>query len=1151
MKNRWFLVFIVLLPGYLSGQDHTSLKKLQLWPVQDTMVLDSLSVIPGSVKILSLGQELADSCYEIDYVNAVLHLKTDPGIFSDTLLVEFRTYGLRLNKVYRYLEPGKNRINPVKTNSLLSSAGRRRSWAGEPAGAQLFTTGDLSRGVQLGNNQDASLNSSLNLKITGRINESFSIEAQLSDANIPLQPEGNTAQLQEFDRLSIRLYSSRSEILAGDFTLSSPQGYFQRFNKNLQGIQFSTTIPTGKSGENELTTQSTAAVVKGKFNRMKFNGTEGNQGPYRLTGSEGEQYIQVIAGSEQVFIDGVPLQRGEYEDYTINYNTAELSFTPKNLITRDKRITVQFEYTDRSYARFVLATENVWKTNKGSWYLNLFNETDARNQTLLQDLTADQKNLLSLIGDDLDRAVVQNFYESGFSNDRVLYLKTDTLVNGEEFQNILIYSTNPELAIYQAGFSYVGENQGNYRPIQSSANGQVYEWVAPQNGVSQGSYEPVSRLVTPKSKQMYTLGGDARVTPRMIAKAELTVTSFNQNTFSSLDNEDNTGTGISSEIIRKDPLKPDSSLMLNTFIRYRRTGKQFSAVEPFREVEFERDWNLGPAGMTETENFLQTGFRLDGSDSLQAGYQFEYLHYGPDYQANRHLTSGSVSMGQNELSWTGSLLNSDNIFRTSTFARHRVELSRDFNVFRISLTENAESNRWNQPESSILEEGSFKFQEYSARISATIQAVNPWFVEIKQRSDFLPDSSGFIRSYDALEQTAGINLKGPKGHSTRLSLNYRRLSALAESLQQSPEKTMTFRGEEQVSIWKGLLRSGTFYEIGSGLERKQEFYYLEVPAGQGYYTWSDYNGNNIRELDEFEAAVFSDQAAYIRVFRPGTSYFPVYSNRFTQTLSLQPAAVIKEPASKLSWLKLFRNQFSYDLNRRNQKTDLLAIANPFMLDEALLVSLQSRLRNQLSFNTANRKFGVDYTIQESANRVLMNYGTDQRSGASHGMMLRLRLWDPLWLNNEAEMGTNGFRSEFFTNRNYDLGYWKNTFSLSLDLSDQARLNLEWITGDEQNLSGEESCTQQQVELGADYQIPGKGLIHLDLNYLYFDFAGEANTPVGYVMLKGFRPGHNGMANFNFRRKINDLIQLDLSYGLRVSQSSQWIHTGNIAVRAVF
>ena len=54
----------------------------------------------------------------------------------------------------------------------------------------LTTSGSISRGVTVGNNQNSVLNSELDLQITGKLNDKVSLRASIQDANIPLQESG-------------------------------------------------------------------------------------------------------------------------------------------------------------------------------------------------------------------------------------------------------------------------------------------------------------------------------------------------------------------------------------------------------------------------------------------------------------------------------------------------------------------------------------------------------------------------------------------------------------------------------------------------------------------------------------------------------------------------------------------------------------------------------------------------------------------------------------------------------------------------------------------------------------------------------------------------------------------------------------------------
>ena len=88
---------------------------------------------------------------------------------------------------------------------------------------------------------------------------------------------------------------------------------------------------------------------KGKYATNDFYGREGAQGPYKLIGNNGESYIIILSGTERIFVNGKKLRRGIENDYIIDYNASEITFTNKFFITENTRIHVEFEYNNTLY----------------------------------------------------------------------------------------------------------------------------------------------------------------------------------------------------------------------------------------------------------------------------------------------------------------------------------------------------------------------------------------------------------------------------------------------------------------------------------------------------------------------------------------------------------------------------------------------------------------------------------------------------------------------------------------------------------------------------------------------------------------------------------------------------------------------------------
>jgi hypothetical protein len=93
--------------------------------------------------------------------------------------------------------------NPVIHDELVAELVEEQKVENPFADVQstLQTSGSIMRGVQIGTNRDFSLNSGLNVELSGKLTEDVEIVAALTDEATPIQPEGNTQTLNEIDKV--------------------------------------------------------------------------------------------------------------------------------------------------------------------------------------------------------------------------------------------------------------------------------------------------------------------------------------------------------------------------------------------------------------------------------------------------------------------------------------------------------------------------------------------------------------------------------------------------------------------------------------------------------------------------------------------------------------------------------------------------------------------------------------------------------------------------------------------------------------------------------------------------------------------------------------------------------------------------------------
>ncbi|WP_461641129.1 hypothetical protein [Labilibaculum euxinus] len=1149
---RFQLVFILLiLSGFkMLGQTQSNLRSRIVHLTQDTIQLDSMLILPGTVKVHQQNELVNKDWYQIIVGKGTFIPSQELKQKSESVKIEYRVFDYNITKP---------RYNRDLSQLKLSGNNRPKPFAIDPSytrreafsGGQLEKQGNYTRGISYGNNQDVVVNSNLNLQLSGKLTNEVSILAAISDNNIPIQPDGNTQTINDFDRIYIQLYDDTKELTLGDYEVQSPTGKFMRFNKKVQGGKFSGVLAKGKKSKTEFRSTISASIAKGKFNRMEVQGSEGIQGPYRMIGANNESYIIVLAGTEKVFVDGKLLSRGEQNDYVINYNTAELTFTTKQPITRNSRIIIEFEYSEENYSRYLLFNSNELKTRTGKFWFNFYHEQDSKSQSIDQSLSDENKLLLSTIGDNLELAKVPNVEEVDYSNDFVLYKKIKRSIENIEY-DVYQYSTNADSALYRANFSFTGANNGNYQQVNGTANGRVYQWIDPVNGVPQGEFEPVVQLIAPQKQQLYSFGGDVNLTEKLNSKFEFALSNRDLNTFSSLDDGDNQGIAVDFSL-EKNSNFTDTLTLLKTKLSFHHINQNFSEIEPFRSAEFKRDWNLQNDFTDSDENFYSLSNVFSNQNWGQAGYEFSVLKKDSDYQGNKHSLGLQFSKKNLSINFTGNALatNQENI--ETKFYRHQLNTSYTLGFAKIGVQTESENNQWENKTSHDLLANSASFHSYKVYITNRDSSENQFQTYYQKRKDFLPKANDLKAQSESQDFGAQVWLKKNRKNQLKIETIYRKLSILDNSYtDEKPENTFLGKLEHQARIKKGLLQTSTYYELGSGLESEKEFSFVEVNEGQGIYRWTDYNGNEVKEINEFEVASFKDEANYIRVGTNTNNYQKVFTSEFRQTFNLR-LSQIKSKQKFVSFLKRFNNRFAYRISKKSLANDFNLYANPFLAHAANenLITINSSFQNTFSYRKPKSKTNWDLIHLSSNGKQLLTQGFERRKYMQNGFRFQWKIGDSNQLSNRTDFGEKNLNNESFADKNYSLQEIKNELKLQFQPTLAFQFGLNYTYNSKENDLATEKSNTHNIGADCQYSLVKTGKLIATINYLLVDFNADSNSSIAYEMLEGFLPGNNTTWSLGYNQQLSKLFQLSVSYNGRNSEGGKTIHVGSMEVRAYF
>ncbi|MGE5401648.1 MAG: hypothetical protein ACM3S2_14700 [Ignavibacteriales bacterium] len=1110
--------------------------------------LSSVSIVPFSELIKLNGRILNREDYTVFYPKAYFRL-SDSLKYSifDTLIVTYQSYKTSLKKEYkrRTLEtrPGSGINDTIRVLKAESSGFTPEAIFGK----DIHKSGTLVRGFTVGTTRDLTLNSGLRLQLSGRLSENIEIVAALTDENTPIQPEGNTERLDELDKVFIEIRHPNAIGTFGDYDLNGRLGEFGAIDRKLQGLKAELNFDKYKG-------ILSIAGSKGKFNTNQFNGGEGVQGPYRLSGINSERDIIVIAGSEKVYIDGEVMKRGENNDYVIDYSNAQITFTPRRLITSASRISVDFEYSDRRFARTFFGTsfQTSQLNDKINIKINYFREGDNQDSPIDVSISDSDRKILEAAGNDRNAAVksgVTLALPDSMGVIKGAYTRVDTLVGSVPYS---YYVYNPGKGLYNVIFSFIGSNKGDYER-ESLGN---YRFA----GIGKGEYLPIVFLPMPELKQMGNIALEIFPAKDISLNLEAAGSLWDKNRFSNLD-KDNSGTARNVFL----NIKPQEVKIgdvdfgkIGLSFKDRYIQSRFTTLDRINEVEFNRNYNISATAENSDEQLREGNLTLVPWKLVTVNSMYGYLRRGSEFTSKRLLNSINIEeKNKYGVDYHFDYVNTLNSISKTNWYRQNGSLYYYLgDHIRTSADFLAEDKRERPGIFDSLGSGSLKYTEYIPSIDFVNLGGLNFRAQYSIRNDLSPINGIMERESKSYTQTYDLSYRGIKEFTTSLNLVLRSKKYTDAFLRRGllNNETILVRSQSRFNLADQAVTGDLYYEGSTQRAARLQRVFIKVPVGTGNYKYSgDLNNNGIADENEFEPTLYDGD--YVVTTYPTDQLFPVIDLKVNTRLHISMDKIVKKntlagffltPVSSETFIRVEENS-----KLQETKKIYLLHFSAFQNDSTTISGSNLFQQDLFLFENSNE---LSFRFRFMQTKSLNQFSGGPERGYVRERSLRIKFKMVEEVSNQTDIinqadnliSTNSLsRARMLTGNTFSTD-----FSYRPVKNIEAGLKLTTARLQDDLPVNPTVINQNSQNFRFTLSFAGTGRLRLEVerNELL------ANTELNYIpfeMTKGNFIGKNYFWRFNFDYRFAGNLQSTIGYDGRVQGKGGVIHTARAEVRAFF
>jgi len=571
-------------------------------------------IVPGSDS-LNLNSDLLKRGidYTINTLKGTVILKRNIRD-GDVLEVYFSRFPLSFSPMFvRHLPKDTLGIDVSPGDRYVKVSGNEK---GVRPNYTLNLSGSKSIGISVGTGKGLGLDQSLQLSMSGKIAKDIKVTAYLTDDNLPVQPEGNTEEIRQLDKVFVKVEGKSSEVMLGDITSGVSWSRFSSFRRDLRGISAMLNI-----GDNGLF--ATAGISKGRFRSVKIIGREGVQGPYELLPLRRFNGVIILPASESVYLDGRLLRRGDENDYTIDYALGTITFTEKVVITDDSEIVVDFQISEDDFTRTTIfagwVSGDIGNMLKLRTYI--LEDSDDKERPIRGGFEEGDRDILRSAGDDVTKAVASGVREVGAGEGDYIYIPGDSISSHFEYVE--------EGGNYILSFIQVGQGRGDYTTDGFTSKGDVkYRYV----GAGNGDFIIGRKLPVPKRNRLVSIGATVEKGVFQV-DMEGDVSSYDRNTFSSLDDKDNLGRAFYMSGGLND--FKVGGVQISMLGKFSYLEDRFKSPDRERKQYFYRNWNLDDIPLVGVERIGGGSLSIKRADVFKVSAGWEELSRSSGFDATK------------------------------------------------------------------------------------------------------------------------------------------------------------------------------------------------------------------------------------------------------------------------------------------------------------------------------------------------------------------------------------------------------------------------------------------------------------------------------------------------------------------------------------